>query len=89
MEIQKEDNLFYLGDSYDPYAKIEFVIIKNILTINHTEVDSRYSGMGIGRKLVKEVVDYARANKLYVKPICSFAVAEFNKHPEYQDLLSK
>lgn len=57
-----------------------------VLTILHTEVPKELSGRGIGSKLVRGVLDLARAEGAKVKPLCPFVAAYMDKHPEYADL---
>ncbi|XLS28349.1 GNAT family N-acetyltransferase [Flavobacteriaceae bacterium M23B6Z8] len=56
------------------------------IIIDHTHVDESLTGEGVGAKLVKAGVDYARKNSLKILPLCPFANAEFKKHPEYDDV---
>ncbi len=53
----------------------------------HTGVPPALEGQGIGSKLVKAGLDYARANGLKVQTLCWFVDGYLNRHPEYQDLL--
>ncbi|MDY5969021.1 MAG: GNAT family N-acetyltransferase [Bacteroidales bacterium] len=55
--------------------------------IDHTGVDSSYEGKGYGRILVKAAVDYARNKPAKIIPLCPFAKRQFEKHPEYSDVL--
>ena len=55
--------------------------------IEHTEVDDKYAGQSIGKKLVIEAVGYARNNKKKILPLCPFAKALFDKLPEIRDVL--
>ena len=57
-----------------------------LLTILHTEVPKELNGRGIGSKLVRGILDIARADGLKVKPLCPFVAAYMDKHPEYADL---
>ena len=50
-----------------------FEINDNILDITHTVVDKNYNGLGIAKKLVLMVNDYAVSNNFKVNPICSYA----------------
>jgi predicted GNAT family acetyltransferase len=43
-------------------------------------------GRGIGSTLIRGVLDIARAGGLKVKPLCPFAKAYVERHPEYADL---
>lgn len=57
-----------------------------VLTVLHTEVPAALNGRGIGSRLVRGVLDIARAQGLKVKPLCPFVAAYMDKHPEYADL---
>jgi uncharacterized protein len=59
----------------------------DVLTINHTEVPVHLRGRGIAARLVKGVLDIARAEKLTVVPRCSYVSAYIKRHPDYGDLL--
>lgn len=56
------------------------------IIIDHTHVDESLAGQGVGAKLVKAGVVYARKNSLKILPLCPFANAEFKKHSEYDDV---
>ena len=58
----------------------------NVLTIHHTEVPKELEGHGVGSTLIRGVLDIARAQGLKVVPICPFAKAYIERHPEYADL---
>ena len=60
---------------------------KNKLIIEHTGVDEKFEGKGIGKKLVLDVVQFARNNNVKILPWCPFAKSLFNKTPEIQDVL--
>jgi predicted GNAT family acetyltransferase len=57
-----------------------------VLTMLHTEVPKELEGRGIGSALIRGVLDTARRKGLKVKPLCPFARAYIDKHPEYADL---
>jgi uncharacterized protein len=54
----------------------------------HTEVPQAFAGMGVGGKLAKAGLDFARAEGLKVVPRCPYIAAYIEKHPEYQDLVA-
>lgn len=58
----------------------------DVLVVYHTEVPREFEGRGIGSALVKGVLESARAQKLKVRPLCSFVAAYMERHPEYADL---
>jgi len=58
-----------------------------LIVITHTEVDRSYEGKGVGSQLAQYALDYARAERLSVLPICPFVAGYIQRHSEYQDLL--
>lgn len=58
-----------------------------MVIINHTGVDDALRGTGAGKKLLAALVEWARAEKKQVIPVCSFATAVFEKTPEFRDVL--
>lgn len=54
----------------------------------HTEVPPEFGGRGIASKLVRRVLDDARAAGGTVTPRCPFFVAHFERHPEDADVLA-
>ncbi|MCW3843418.1 N-acetyltransferase [Micromonospora yasonensis] len=58
-----------------------------VLVFNHTEVDERYQGMGVGAALIKGTLDQVRARGDRVVPKCPFMAAFIERHPEYADLV--
>jgi len=57
-----------------------------VLTMLHTEVPKELEGRGIGSALIRGVLDTARRERLKVNPLCPFAKAYIDRHPEYADL---
>jgi predicted GNAT family acetyltransferase len=54
----------------------------------HTEVPPELEGGGVGSKLARAALDYAREQHLGVIPLCPFLSAFVRKHVEYQDLIA-
>lgn len=59
---------------------------KDYYIITHTGVDASLKGQGVGKQLVKRVVDKARADGLKILPLCPYAKSEFEKTPDYADV---
>lgn len=57
------------------------------IIIDHTEVPDVFRGQGVGLKLLRRLVDDARAAPFEVVPLCPFANAQFKRHPELADVL--
>lgn len=89
MNIQESDHQFYIGDSsLEPLAQIKFEIQEEHLSILHTEVSPSLHGQGIGQQLVAYAVDYARKHQLKIIPICPYAKKQFEKNPQYHDVVA-
>jgi uncharacterized protein len=57
------------------------------MIIDHTEVNEEYEGKGLGMRLVKAGVAYARENHLKILPLCPFAKKIFDITPAFADVL--
>lgn len=62
---------------------------KTRIVYTHTEVPDALEGNGIGSKLARAALEYARENDLKVIPLCPYIAAYIRKHPEYRPLLQK
>ena len=60
----------------------------NRIVFDHTEVPKPLEGHGLGAKLARFALDFARANHLRVVPLCPYVSSFIRRHPEYQDLVS-
>lgn len=88
MEINQNTKAFYIGDHYEKaLAKLEYENTDFGMILTHTEVSEQLTGQGVGRALVKYVVEIARNEKFKLTLQCEYAKKEFEKHPEYQDVL--
>ncbi|MGK2740081.1 GNAT family N-acetyltransferase [Tepidicaulis sp. LMO-SS28] len=58
-----------------------------LIIIDHTGVPDAFKGQGIGKQLVERAVADARAGGQKILPLCPFAAAQFEKHPEWADVL--
>jgi uncharacterized protein len=58
-----------------------------LLALNHTEIDDRFEGQGLGSRLISFALDDAREHGLAVLPFCPFVNAYIQRHREYVDLV--
>lgn len=68
-------------------ALLEYMRAGKNITYTHTEVPRALEGMGIGSKLARHALEYARDEELKVIPICPFVTGYLRRHPEYQPLV--
>lgn len=93
-EIQHEENdsrgrYFLRADSG---ATAEMTFSKagaHQIIIDHTDVPDAFRGQGIGLRLVERAVEDARARGKTIIPLCPFARAQFQRHPEWRDVLKR
>jgi predicted GNAT family acetyltransferase len=58
-----------------------------LLTITYVESPVALRGTGVAGRLMHGVLEQARAEGLKVVPVCGYAVAYMQRHPEYADLI--
>ncbi len=68
-------------------GECEFEVSGKIWTIVHTGVRPAYQGQGIAKKLLKKVIDEARAKQIKIIPLCSYADKIMTEKEEYKDVL--
>ena len=59
-----------------------------LIIIDHTEVPDALRGRGVGQALVLRAVEDARREGFRIIPLCPFAKAQFERHPDWRDVLS-
>lgn len=88
IKFEKDRNkaLAYDNDKEIAYCQYE-LRYKNLWEITHTVVDKNYGGKGLAGKLLDEVCQHARKEKVKIIPTCSYAAKKFDENKEkYQDL---
>ncbi|RIJ23815.1 N-acetyltransferase [Henriciella barbarensis] len=58
-----------------------------VIIIDHTGVPEALGGQGVGQKLVEAGIAHARERGIKIMPLCPFAKAQFDKHPDWKDVL--
>ena len=74
-------------DGEELVGRLEFSFDGNVMSIDHTYAFKK--GIGIGGTLVSAANDYAVSKGLKVKPVCSFASAWYERHPQFGDILDR
>jgi hypothetical protein len=57
--------------------------------LDHTETADGLRGQGVGAALVLRAVEDARAAGRRLIPLCTFAAAQFRRHPDWSDVLRR
>ncbi len=68
-------------------AVLDYELKDGTLTLVHTGVPSSLEGQGIGGKVVKAALEYAKEEGLKVIPQCPFVRSYIERHKEYESLL--
>lgn len=85
MNFTTENDRIYAADpSGKILAEVTFPTRNGISTIDHTFVDDSLRGKGVAGELVRLAAEtiLARGNK--IAATCTYALAWFKRHPEYQ-----
>lgn len=93
-EIKMDKNEFYMEEANEVIARIQFIPSgkdvdeRNLIIVNHTVVYEGHNGRGLGKELVNKLAEYARAENLYIIPVCPYAKSVLESKEEYQDVLA-
>ena len=93
MKIERDEHgkkgAFYIEEEGEWIAEMTYFRSGDgEITIDHTEIDPKLRGEGIGDDLISEAVKFARAEGLKIKATCPYAEKVLGKHPEFADVLS-
>ena len=79
---------FVASDAEHEAGRITYTFAGNSkIIIDHTDVNDEYRGQNIGKRILMEIVEYARENKIKIIPLCPFAKAIFEKVESIRDVL--
>ena len=67
---------------------VTYRLSPGVIAFLHAEVDPDRERRGLGRPLVRDALDDARARGLTVRPVCPFVAWFIETHAEYQDLVA-
>ena len=87
-DIRNNDRLHrYELDTDGQTAVAYYKLAPGVITLTHTETPMALRGRGIASRLVRGVLEEARAQGLKVVPQCPFVSAYLARHPEFGDLI--
>lgn len=88
LTINDKKGFFYIEIDGKREAFMTFIFAgEDNFIIEHTEVNPSNEGKGLGKKLVRKAVEYAREKDIKIIPLCPFAKKVFDKTPEFRDVL--
>ena len=54
---------------------------------DHTAVDESLRGTGVGKALVEKLIADARSEGFTIVPLCPFVRSQYQRHPEWSDVM--
>lgn len=86
---QKGDHyIFQLIDKGEEAGYIQYKLQDDkVLIIEHTESHPAFAGQGVGKKLVKEMVKFARSEHKKIIAHCPFAKSVIEKDEDLKEIL--
>lgn len=82
----RRKRIIAIDDDGTEAGKCLFTIHEGYWSINHTYVNPDYRGRDIAANLVDGIVTEARKAGVKILPVCSYAVKQFERKEEYQDM---
>lgn len=64
-------------------AFADYRLQSGVLVLPHVEADPALRGRGAAGRLMEGVMEIVRERGLKVRPVCSYAVAWLERHPEH------
>ncbi|MEP7239672.1 MAG: GNAT family N-acetyltransferase [Devosia sp.] len=58
------------------------------ISIDHTYTPPQFRGRNVAQRLMDRAIADARRDGIRIRPVCSYAVVQFERHPEWADLLA-
>ena len=92
MQIQRDEHgrkgAFYIEENGEWIAELTYIKNNGTMIIDHTEVDEKLRGEGVGEDMVRAAVEYARENNLKVNPACPYARKVIESSADLKDVLA-
>ena len=86
--IIEKDRIYATDPDGKVIAEVTFPTVNGVSTIDHTFVDPSLRGGGVAGTLMQLAVDHILAEGNRLASTCSYAVAWFKGHPQYQSVSS-
>ena len=68
-------------------AFAEYQLVEGAIILPHTVVPAAFEGKGVGSRLARYAIDYARHRGLKIIPLCPFMAGYIQRHAEAHDLV--
>lgn len=88
LQHDEDGNRFVLRSSGETMGLIEYRRAGDVFDLLHTEVLPQGQGKGLGKVLVRDVLDHIRSDGGTIVATCRFVAHFVDEHPEYADLIA-
>ncbi len=86
---RQDRGAFYIKGENGVISELTYIQTSpDLITIDHTETKIPQEGKGLASKLVAHTVKFAREKGFKINPLCPFAEVQFEKNPDYKDVLA-
>ena len=87
LQHDEDGDRFVLRSSGEDVGLVEYRREGDVFDLLHTEVLPQGQGNGLGKVLIREVLDHIRTPGAQIVPTCPFVVKFVEEHPDYADLV--
>jgi predicted GNAT family acetyltransferase len=89
--VRRDDRAFYIEQDGKRVAQMTYSRGPDgkLAIIDHTEADPSLRGRGAPKQMVAAAVEWARAEKMKLLPLCPYARHVFDTTPDYQDVRAR
>ncbi len=87
LRINKDSGQILAFEGIEQVGLIDFSFEGNVMSITHTRTFPGHEGKGVAGAMMAVANDYAVTHQVKVLPICSYAWAWYQKHPQFSDIL--
>ena len=85
-KIVKNHMIFSVNNAEIGEVSFVLTLDKKTLICEHVLVFPQYRKQGYGIKIIEQLINYAKSNKLLIYPLCPFVKKYFAAHPQYNHL---
>ncbi len=89
LKINKNSGQILAFEGSEQVGLIDFTFEGNTMSITHTRTFPSHEGKGVAGAMMEVANDYAVRHQLKVLPICSYAWAWYQRHPQFSDILDE
>ena len=81
--ISDKNGEFYIDKNGEKIAEMTFTFAgKNILTVEHTWVSPKEEGLGLGKKMFDELINFAREHSIKIFATCPYVIHNLDKYKD-------